>query len=261
MTHMSKRHKSIWKIMICAGALCCAFVSVALVAGCGRVDTGSATSPATGAAPASGPASQGASVSSDKTPAPGASVSSDKTPTPGASVSSDKTPAPDAAVSSSATQTPDAATGSNPAAQANAQSNAQSGAQSGAQGSASPAPSKDTFVPHQTITAEVAKKMMDEADSFILIDARTIEEHQDKRIPGSILIPDYEIIDKAEKKLPDKDALIFVHCRSGVRSERAAFALSKLGYTRVYDIGGINSWPYETISGVVDIDSDEESGK
>ncbi|MFR1598726.1 MAG: rhodanese-like domain-containing protein [Coprobacillus cateniformis] len=36
-----------------------------------------------------------------------------------------------------------------------------------------------------------------------------------------------------------------VYCRSGNRSAKAAQKLVKLGYTHVYDFGGINDWPYE----------------
>ena len=40
-----------------------------------------------------------------------------------------------------------------------------------------------------------------------------------------------------------------VHCRTGVRSKRAAEKLVALGYQNVYDFGGIVDWPYETESG------------
>ena len=50
----------------------------------------------------------------------------------------------------------------------------------------------------------------------------------------------------AGKVLPQADGEILVYCRSGRRSARAARTLAALGYTRVYDFGGILSWPYET---------------
>jgi phage shock protein E len=61
------------------------------------------------------------------------------------------------------------------------------------------------------------------------------------------LQPVNEIASKAEEKLPDKDAKILVYCRSGNRSAKAAKQLIKMGYTNVYDFGGINSWPYGTV--------------
>ena len=46
--------------------------------------------------------------------------------------------------------------------------------------------------------------------------------------------------------LPDSDQEILVYCRSGKRSEQASRKLVALGYTNIYDFGGINTWPYET---------------
>ena len=45
--------------------------------------------------------------------------------------------------------------------------------------------------------------------------------------------------------MPDKEQLILVYCRSGNRSKTASKALVDLGYTNVYEFGGINTWPYE----------------
>ena len=50
-------------------------------------------------------------------------------------------------------------------------------------------------------------------------------------------------------ELPDKDQLILVYCRSGNRSKQASEKLVKLGYTNIVEIGGINSWPGETVTG------------
>jgi len=111
----------------------------------------------------------------------------------------------------------------------------------------------DTLAPgpttYQKISAEQAKDMMDESEEYILLDVRTDEEFNEKRIDGAILIPDYEIADRAEAELTNKDALILVYCRSGRRSEIAAKELLELGYTNVFDFGGIIDWPYDTISG------------
>jgi rhodanese-related sulfurtransferase len=64
-----------------------------------------------------------------------------------------------------------------------------------------------------------------------------------------MLIPDYEIKDRASREIPDKGSRIIVYCRSGMRSAGTARALVKLGYTRVFDLGGIMHWPYETVRG------------
>ena len=49
--------------------------------------------------------------------------------------------------------------------------------------------------------------------------------------------------------LPDLDAVLLIHCRTGVRSKQASDKLASLGYRHIYDFGGIVDWPYETESG------------
>ena len=95
------------------------------------------------------------------------------------------------------------------------------------------------------ITAEEAKSIMDREEGYVILDVRTQEEYEEKHIPGAILIPDYEIAEKAEEILTDKDQLILVYCRSGRRSKLAAEALVELGYTNIREFGGIIDWPYE----------------
>jgi rhodanese-related sulfurtransferase len=109
-------------------------------------------------------------------------------------------------------------------------------------------PKSNEVASYHKLTAEAAKEMMDEEKDYILLDVRTKEEFQEVRIEGAILLPYDEIGAQASTVLPDKAVLIFVYCRSGRRSEIAAEELVKLGYSRVYDIGGITSWPYATVS-------------
>ena len=102
---------------------------------------------------------------------------------------------------------------------------------------------------YRRISAEEARRIMESADDFILLDVRTEEEYKGKRIDGAILIPDYEIADRAGLELPNKNAVILIYCRSGVRSASAAKKLVGMGYTNIYDFGGIIDWPYETTNG------------
>lgn len=100
----------------------------------------------------------------------------------------------------------------------------------------------------QKINAEEAYKMMGENPDAIILDVRTKEEFDGGHIQGAVLIPDTDITSKAEDLLKDKSAVILVYCRSGRRSALAAQDLSELGYTSVYDFGGIIDWPYETVT-------------
>ena len=100
---------------------------------------------------------------------------------------------------------------------------------------------------YEQISGAEAKALMDSESGYIIIDARTQEEYDQGHIPGAIMIPEYEIADRAEKELPDKAQLILVYCRSGRRSKIAAEELVKLGYTNVKEFGGIIDWEYEIV--------------
>ena len=101
---------------------------------------------------------------------------------------------------------------------------------------------------YRKISSAQAKAMMDDGNPYILIDVRTEREHSTQHIKGAVLIPDNEIRLRAESELPDKNARILVYCHSGNRSAAVARTLVSLGYTSVYDMGGIMSWHYGTVS-------------
>lgn len=101
---------------------------------------------------------------------------------------------------------------------------------------------------YQKLTAAEAKARIDSGDGVILVDVRTEEEYRAGHIPGAVLIPNETIADTPPEQLPDLDAEILIYCRSGNRSAQAANKLIALGYTNVYDFGGIIDWPYETVA-------------
>jgi len=101
---------------------------------------------------------------------------------------------------------------------------------------------------YEQITSAEAKALMDSETDYIILDVRTPEEFATGHIAGAILIPDYEIGEKAESVLPDKDQLILVYCRSGRRSKNAASELATLGYTNIKEFGGIIDWEYGTVT-------------
>ena len=93
-----------------------------------------------------------------------------------------------------------------------------------------------------------AQKMMDEADDYIILDVRTSEEYADGHIPDAVNIPNESIGEEDNiSQLPNKDQLIFVYCRSGRRSKEASKKLAALGYTNVYEFGGIIDWAGPTV--------------
>ena len=99
---------------------------------------------------------------------------------------------------------------------------------------------------YQQITQEEAKEMMD-AQEVIILDVREQDEYDSGHIPGAVLLPVGTIDETtAAEVIPEKDSTVLVYCRSGNRSKTASASLADLGYTNIYDFGGINTWPYET---------------
>ena len=99
---------------------------------------------------------------------------------------------------------------------------------------------------YKQITMDEAVTMMDEETDYIILDVRRPDEFAEKHIPNAINVPNETIGEEAIPELPDKDQLILVYCRSGNRSKQASKKLAAMGYTNVYEFGGINDWPGET---------------
>ena len=98
---------------------------------------------------------------------------------------------------------------------------------------------------HQ-IAQKEAKEMMD-TQEVIILDVREQDEYDSVHIPGAVLLPVGTINeDTAAEVIPEKDSTVLVYCCSGNRSKTAAAALASLGYTKIYEFGGINTWRYET---------------
>lgn len=100
---------------------------------------------------------------------------------------------------------------------------------------------------YHKITTEQAKKIID-TEEVIIVDVRMKEEYEEAHIENAILIPNETIDNSKLEELPDLNAKILVYCRSGNRSKQAAKKLVKIGYTNVYDFGGILDWSYATVS-------------
>ena len=99
---------------------------------------------------------------------------------------------------------------------------------------------------YQQITQEEAKEMMD-TQEVIILDVREQDEYDSGHIPGAVLLPVGTIDeDTAAEVISEKDSTVLVYCRSGNRSKTASSALAELGYTNIYEFGGINTWTYET---------------
>ena len=98
---------------------------------------------------------------------------------------------------------------------------------------------------YHRISQEEAKQMMARDDGHIIVDVRRRDEYDAGHIPGAVLIPNESIGTEMPAQLPDRNQVILVYCRSGRRSKEASQKLADMGYTNIYEFGGIIDWTGE----------------
>ena len=99
------------------------------------------------------------------------------------------------------------------------------------------------------LSVQEVKGAIDKAPSmrekgFLLVDVRSVEEHDTGAIPGTDLNIEFREMAKRHKEIgAGLDDHIVVYCQSGKRSNIAADTLTELGYKNVYNIrGSVNAW-------------------
>ena len=100
---------------------------------------------------------------------------------------------------------------------------------------------------YRQVSASEAAELMRSEKNYVILDVRRADEYADGHIVGAINIPNETIGDAEIAELPDKNQMILVYCRSGNRSKQASDKLAKLGYTNVYEFGGIIDWTGEIV--------------
>jgi len=90
--------------------------------------------------------------------------------------------------------------------------------------------------------ADFAAKMQSEPG--VLLDVRTIEEHQDGFIAGAMQYDYYETASfKAALNGMDKDKTYYIYCRSGGRSGTTLAMMQQMGFKKVNNLeGGMLAW-------------------
>lgn len=102
---------------------------------------------------------------------------------------------------------------------------------------------KNLFTPGKSMQPDEAKAFIKKhkTSTFQLLDVRQPKEYKREHLPGAILIPMRELLDRQDELDPDKT--ILVYCASGVRSKAACKFLQAEGFAKVYNInGGIKKW-------------------
>ena len=97
------------------------------------------------------------------------------------------------------------------------------------------------------ISPREAKEMMSADKNTVLIDVREKDEYRYGHIAGSKNIPVGSIAQSKAGLPSDEETAIIVYCLSCMRAISACKVLGNLGYTNLFNLGGINSWPYEIV--------------
>jgi adenylyltransferase/sulfurtransferase len=106
----------------------------------------------------------------------------------------------------------------------------------GVRGQEAPAPAAGA-----ELTVEELKKRIDRGEDLCILDVRNPEEFQICRIPGSTLIP----LPSLPQRLGELDSgrELIVHCKSGMRSQKAIQLLREKGFRNLKNLkGGILAW-------------------
>ena len=106
-----------------------------------------------------------------------------------------------------------------------------------------PEPESDAPV---LLTADAAQRILDSNNNAVLLDVRSEAEHATGYIPGSICISLAELKETQASALKEhmQDPII-IYCQSGGRSAQAKKLLEELGFSAVFDIGGIDNWTFD----------------
>src|SRR5690348_1297170 len=103
------------------------------------------------------------------------------------------------------------------------------------------APAQESKVNEGEIDVTEVKAMLDRGDKFVLIDVREPHEYKICNIPAAKLIPLGEVTQRLHEL--DKNADIVIHCKSGMRSDKACGILKQAGFPHVRNMkGGILAW-------------------
>lgn len=90
-------------------------------------------------------------------------------------------------------------------------------------------------------SADTADAHTGSSTDSIVLDVRTREEFAASHVPNAMNIPVQELAAR-HAELGPKTTPIVIYCRSGARSSTAANLLTRLGFSKITDIGAMSNW-------------------
>jgi phage shock protein E len=92
-----------------------------------------------------------------------------------------------------------------------------------------------------TVGAEEAVGLLADRDDLVVVDVRTPEEFAAGHLAGAELLDIYDPAFQDGVDGLDRDGAYLVYCRTGNRSGQAVALMEELGFTEVYDAGGLDA--------------------
>jgi len=93
------------------------------------------------------------------------------------------------------------------------------------------------------ISQEELLELIDAEDEILILDVRTQQEYDGGRVPGAVLIPHAEVMDRFEEIVEFMDKPVVVYCEAGGRAGRAESNLREAGFTNLLHLeGDMRAW-------------------
>jgi phage shock protein E len=113
----------------------------------------------------------------------------------------------------------------------------------GCSGAAASAPASNDPTSNDPIAVVIdaadAVALLEERDDLTVIDVRTPPEFADGHLTGAALVDVQDPGFRDQLEPLDRDAAYLVYCRTGNRSAHAVTIMRDLGFTELYDAGGL----------------------
>jgi rhodanese-related sulfurtransferase len=93
------------------------------------------------------------------------------------------------------------------------------------------------------ISQEEALELIDSGDEILILDVRTQREFDGGRVPGAVLIPHTELMDRFDEIAEFMNKPVVVYCEAGGRAGRAERELREAGFTNLLHLeGDMRAW-------------------
>ncbi len=94
-----------------------------------------------------------------------------------------------------------------------------------------------------SISQEELLELIDTEDEILILDVRTQQEFNGGRVPGAVLIPHAEVMNRIEEIIDFMDKPVVVYCEAGGRAGRAETNLREAGFTNLLHLeGDMRAW-------------------